>query len=202
MNCPVCATTTLAPIESAGDPLTLGCPSCRGRWMAFTDHLHWVESTIGGPIRAPDPAASSFAAPSSPEPPHGPRLCPSCGRLLTRFRISLDLPFTLDRCANCAGVWFDAPEWPIIRSAGLLPGLHHLFNDAHQHKLDTEERRRQHEARCRAIVGDEAFERAQEFKQWLDEHPQRSALLAFLDDQEEPRPGPAKPAPRTPTKRS
>ena len=192
MNCPVCPSQPLAASESRTDPNTHACPTCRGRWLTFNDHLAWLERTSTGPTRPPAiiPALPNAIA---PEPAQKARICPVCGRLLTRFRISLDLPFTLDRCGNCAGVWFDDAEWTVVKSAGLLPGLHHLFNDTHQHKLEAEERRRNHEARCRAIVGEEAFERARTFKLWLDNHPHKDALMAFLEDRPEYQPRPAKP---------
>ncbi len=181
MNCPVCPNQSLVPTDSPSDPLTHVCPSCRGRFLAFNDHLAWLERTSTGPVRPPE-VIPTLPASTPPEPARKARVCPHCSRILTRFRISLDLPFTLDRCATCAGVWFDAPEWQLVHDSKLLPGLHHLFNDTHQHKLATEERRRLHDARCRTIVGDESFDRIRAFKQWVDAHPHKDVLMAFLED--------------------
>jgi Zn-finger nucleic acid-binding protein len=145
--------------------------------------MRWVDSgeaekSVAGMTPATEPL-TGFA-----EPAHRPRLCPRCGRFLTRHKISLDLPFTLDRCGVCAGVWFDAGEWAAVESRGLLPRLNHLFNDAHQHRMTMEQRRRDYESRCRAIVGEEAYERAIEIKRWLAGHPHAGTIRAFLDERE------------------
>jgi Zn-finger nucleic acid-binding protein len=183
MSCPVCPKSELQPLKLPSGLTVRLCKSCDGRWLPFDEHMRWVSS---GEAEKSIANLTPATAPIDPniEPPHKPRLCPRCGRFLIRHRISLDLPFTLDRCGVCAGVWFDSGEWAAVESRALLPRLNHLFNDAHQHRMAMEQRRRDYESRCRSIVGEDAYHRAIEIKKWLATHPHAATIRAYLDERE------------------
>jgi Zn-finger nucleic acid-binding protein len=103
---------------------------------------------------------------------------------MPRLRVSLDLPFTLDRCGMCNGLWFERGELDALETAGMLPRLYHHLNDTSQHRLVAEARRRELERQCREAVGEESFERARAFREWLHAHPEKMRLWAFLSDGE------------------
>ena len=184
MRCPDCK-VTLAPRHLGSGLKVYSCGECEGGWLPFDEHLRWLESperqssSTQPETAAPLPAA---APPVEDPTPKRPRLCPRCSRIMRRLRVSLELPFTLDRCGVCNGLWFERGELESIESGGMLPRLYHHLNDTAQHRLLTESVRRELERQCREAVGEEAFERVRVFKEWLTAHPQKMRLWAYLDD--------------------
>src|SRR5690242_14176994 len=106
MQCPACKGGELVGERTAYGLEVQRCSACDGRFLPFEEHLRWVES--GEAARAPAADFPVGAPQPMTEPGRKARLCPKCGRLMTRHRVALDLPFMLDRCGTCLGVWFDA----------------------------------------------------------------------------------------------
>ena len=129
MNCPICKTATLQamslPTGSAGEGLSAReCSVCHGHWVEGELYLTWVQAHRNS-------AAGDLASPASDMPllqtsdSTKAKLCPNCGRLLTRAKVGRGLSFHLDRCGTCAGFWFDAGEWDALLA-------HHLHTEAHR----------------------------------------------------------------------
>lgn len=186
MNCPVCAPRQSLVLASG--PRTLParvCPGCGGRWVRNADYLAWMKS--GAP--ADDPG---------PRPERGPdaepalRRCPDCQYVLARFRVGEGIAFAIDHCRNCAGTWLDASEWDALRERGLHDDLLHVFTDEWQQSVRDGERRARLDAEFRARVGEADYARLLQAREWLDAHPRRPELLAFL--QARPRSAPHAPA--------
>jgi Zn-finger nucleic acid-binding protein len=176
MKCPTCKSPRLEPRDIEASLNSHSCPQCSGSFIVFEHYLQWQESS---------PSIAQGASPPLPQTEDpGPRLCPYCGRFMTRFRIALDLPFQLDRCGGCAGMWLESGEWAILRARGMLTRLNAIFADSYQLQLRQEEARRQQEDRYRTLLGEETFQRVQEFKRWSKPHAKRSVIMAFLEDKE------------------
>lgn len=179
MKCPACTSVRLDACEPEPGMKGHECSKCHGRFVAFESFFAW-QSRQGG-IDAQPHVAGSAAEVVGPDSDGG-KLCPGCGRFMTRMRVSLDLPFHIDRCGACAGMWFDPGEWEQLRARGLHLRLHALFAESWQNHLQQQQRRLQHEARYRALLGEEFYAKARDMKQWLDVHPQRGVVLAYLAD--------------------
>lgn len=178
MKCPTCKSTRLEPRELEPGLNSHSCPQCSGSFVVFEHYLDWQSTS---PTIA---AAETPPIPQTEDP--GPRLCPYCGRFMTRFRIALDLPFQLDRCGGCAGMWLESGEWAILRGRGVLTKLNTVFADSYQLQLRQEDARRQQEERYRTLLGDDALQRVQEFKRWGKAHPKWTVILAVLEDKAVP----------------
>lgn len=207
MNCPICKSSRLESTDLEPELKARRCPHCRGHWIPFADYLPWIER--GAPVSSEpiadtesaelfsESAASHIAvttaAPSSGAAGATPRvkLCPECGRFLRRYHLGMGIEFEVERCGGCAGVWCDRGKWPKLRSAGAHSRLHLLFSDSWQAKLKEEQIRKRQEDRVRSILGDTDFERAREFKTWVDSHMQRATLRAFLAEDFDDKPPPS-----------
>lgn len=217
-TCPSCKSGRLHPVDLEPGLKARQCPHCRGHWVPFAEYLPWVEAgartaeTADGPGETPDDGAALFGAlPGEASAPAHPvngttatspvipssaagakarvKLCPECGRFLRRYHLGMGIEFEIDRCGGCAGMWCDAGKWPRLRAAGVHGRLHLLVSDAWQAKLKEEQLRKRQEDRVRAILGDADFQRAVEFKAWVDGHPHRATLRALLaEDFDEKRP--------------
>lgn len=176
MNCPADQT----PLRSAPldhDLRAFECGGCVGHWIRFGDYLAWRERQPGDMPEVPPEAAGEV-----PEARESVRRCADCGHLLARYTVGHGVPFAIDRCGSCNGVWLDGAEWEALRARGLHDNLHQMFGPGWQFAVRTEERRQRTEAQfARQLGGD--YERARDFGEWLAEHPRRSELLAYLQAQ-------------------
>jgi Zn-finger nucleic acid-binding protein len=178
MNCPVCTPLqVLAPATVEGSLPVHGCASCGGRWVRNADYLAWMQSADAA---KPVDAAAAVRADRAPDDVPRMRRCPDCRYVLARLRVGSGIDFSIDHCRNCAGTWFDASEWDVLRERGLHDDLLHVFTDEWQQSVRDEERRARLDAEFRARVGDADYARLLEVKAWLDAHPRRPELLAFL----------------------
>ena len=177
MICPVCQPRQALRVTSLLDNLTARvCPNCGGHWLRSADYRAWRKHlptnlpTRGAPIEAE--AAE----------PRGLKRCPEDQRVLARMRIGHGVPFTFDFCRGCEGMWFDAGEWSALVERNLHDDLLQMVFDDWQRDVARAERRDSTEDNFRRQLGDE-YDRVRPFKQWLDAHPRRSELLAYLTSQ-------------------
>jgi Zn-finger nucleic acid-binding protein len=180
MQCPVCKTVSLVEHELESQLPGLKCPACEGQWLKSFNYWRWVKQQ--GENRAenaPDEGLPLTVVETGRAP-----ICPECGHILLRYKVGHDLTFTLDRCSHCGGVWFDKNEWAILKSRNLHDDLHFIFSPSWQAEVTRLERRVTHEQILRERLGEPDFAEAQRIKQWLDAHPQKHALLAYLANPE------------------
>jgi Zn-finger nucleic acid-binding protein len=179
MNCPVCTPVpVLAPVTVEGSLAAHSCANCGGRWVRNADYLAWMQSADAK--KSGTEAAATTRPARVPDNEPRMRRCPDCRYVLARLRVGQGIDFSIDHCRNCAGTWFDASEWDVLRERGLHDDLLHVFTDEWQQSIRDEERRARLDAEFRARVGDEDYARLLEVKGWLDVHPRRPELLAFL----------------------
>jgi Zn-finger nucleic acid-binding protein len=183
IHCPVCTPPqVLAAATVAGSLAVHGCGRCGGRWVRNADYLAWMLAAAALPrslARAEPPAAVTRPAGAADTEPRL-RYCPDCRHVLARFHVGQGVDFLVDHCRNCAGTWLDATEWEVLRERGLHDDLLHVFTDEWQQSVRDEARRARLDAEFRARVGEDDYARLLEVKGWLDAHPRRPELLAFL----------------------
>ncbi|MBI5209182.1 MAG: zf-TFIIB domain-containing protein [Elusimicrobia bacterium] len=180
MKCPVCKKDEFV-VEDMGDGLTsLHCEQCEGHWLPSFVYWKWRQRRG---FNAPETASEAGARAPKPEP-KGAKLCPECGRLLIKYRVSKDIPFTVDRCGNCAGVWLDCGEWAALKGRDLHDDLDYIFTSVWQAGLRKEISAGSVDAGLAKALGAADYARAKKVRDWLSEHPERSRLLAFLGRRE------------------
>jgi Zn-finger nucleic acid-binding protein len=176
MKCPVDGGTLLRVRLDAALP-AFQCGSCAGHWVRFGDYLGWREQQ---PADVPERPASGSRSEPEPREGGGVRRCPDCAALLTRYRIGHGVPFSLDQCGRCNGIWLDGHEWEALRERGLHDDLNRVFGPGWQHEVRTEEERNRTDAQFSRQLGEADFERTRDFAAWMTAHAQRSEILAYL----------------------
>jgi Zn-finger nucleic acid-binding protein len=177
LKCPICKTAVLVDDVLPGGPPSHRCTECRGQWVEADSYWKWLETNANSPPQGAQRNPHS-AAPESAKA----KLCPGCGRLLTRAKVGRGAEFWLDRCAHCGGIWFDADEWDALLALGLHDDVHFVFSDAWQAEISRIDRQRQHDRLLREKLGDADFEKIQQIKTWLDAHQHRVEMYAILLD--------------------
>ena len=105
--------------------------------------------------------------------------CGKCRNLMTKYRISADSRNRIDLCAKCEDVWLDDGEWELIET---LVGSHELANitsQPWQHKVTSDTVDKMASERLSKELGDD-YQRIFELREWLEEHPSRFEILAYL----------------------
>ncbi|MEK7723973.1 MAG: zf-TFIIB domain-containing protein, partial [Acidobacteriota bacterium] len=69
------------------------------------------------------------------------RLCPECRRILVKYKVGQNIPFLIDRCGQCAGIWLDKGEWEILKRRNLHDDLQKIFTDHWQEEVKKGETR-------------------------------------------------------------
>jgi Zn-finger nucleic acid-binding protein len=156
-----------------------GCGQCNGIWLSTNEYLAWLRTQANVsseelPVDTPLPISDTKLA----------ILCPDCGHILRRYKISPDLEFHLNRCGHCNGVWFDRDEWQTLKLHNLHHQVNMFFTDPWQQKLREEEMRRRFDKMYLDKFGAENYARIKDIRAWLAEHPQGSSLLAYLTDKD------------------
>jgi Zn-finger nucleic acid-binding protein len=176
-NCPNCGELSQLEPHLEGTP-PLSCSSCRrcgGIWITAAAYADWLE-------RLADSKPAVNANADDFELKEGPflRRCPDCSYVLGRYRVSAELPFTIERCHNCRGVWLDQHEWDLLKSHELHQRLHAIFDAEWQNEVRQQSQRQREEARRREVLGEADHARILETRNWLESHAQRDLLWSML----------------------
>jgi Zn-finger nucleic acid-binding protein len=174
MNCPICKDRTLQPVFPKEGLPAQRCPQCGGLWLSSQPYLDWVRR------QGPPLPEKSDDLESQPVEPKVPKLCPECGHLLFRYKVLPRVEFYLDHCGHCNGVWFERGEWETLESHNFHDKVNLFFTRAWQRKVQAEEQRQVQEMLYLEKLGAEDYARIKEVRVWLDAHPRRAMLLAFL----------------------
>jgi Zn-finger nucleic acid-binding protein len=181
MNCPICKNQSLTLAYPEPSLAAQQCLGCGGLWIMAADYRRWIENG-GQNAMTGDPGEPEQAVPDS----LAAKQCPRCGYLLLRYKVGAAVPFGLDRCGHCSGVWLDASEWAGLKARGLHGALHRIFTDSWQRGVRREEHRRALTHLYQERLGDADYAELRRIRAWLDKHEHRSFLLGYLNAPEPP----------------
>jgi Zn-finger nucleic acid-binding protein len=173
--CPTCLQPTLRPAEA--EPLlpSRRCATCGGQFIRGEHYYRWLDH----PDRSATTRSIAGVAGEVIDTPKA-KICPECGKLMRRYRVGPGLAFAIDRCSTCAGIWFDANEWEALRRQGLDDRVHFVFSDAWRTRLLRNELDAIARRRVEANIGSADFAELQRVASWIERHPHRDELSAYL----------------------
>jgi Zn-finger nucleic acid-binding protein len=108
------------------------------------------------------------------------KLCPNSGHIMTRYKVFPNTEFYLDRCRHCNGIWFDKQEWGVLVENNLHENINDFFTRPWQDKLHAAETKNNMENLYLQKFGGDDYQHIQQVRDWLENHPKRGMLLAFL----------------------
>ena len=178
LPCPSCASSILRATTLEPGLPAHACAECAGTWIDAEAYRGWLERR-----RAQPDVTEPAAAPLALADVQHARLCPSCGRVMLRYRVGHGVDFFLDTCGTCNGIWFDRDEWTALKARNLHDDLHLIFTEPWQAENHRAAARAHLDALYRKRFG-AAYDEAVRVRGWLEAHPERAAILAFLADPE------------------
>ncbi len=176
MKCPICITFDLIPSSLENHLASRHCDNCGGNWIQSFEYWKWREYNRENLPEKP-------AEPEAPNPSTGTLVlkhCPECRSILIRYKVGHGFSFSLDQCSNCGGVWFDKDEWEALKSRNLHDDVFTIFTAPWQAQVRKEESALHQEQIYRKKFGDEGYEEINRIREWIDAHPRRHEILAYL----------------------
>ncbi|HTX92666.1 MAG TPA: zf-TFIIB domain-containing protein [Anaerolineales bacterium] len=174
-KCPVCKNEFLNEITLEDGLPAHQCGRCSGIWISSNPYLAWLK-THGPDLPEKEQDGSNAAAWDVKEL----KLCPDCGRIMSRYKVLPNVQLYLDRCGNCNGIWFDKEEWNVLVARNLHDNVNSFFTKPWQAHIHEEETKAVMDKLYLEKFGPEDYARLKEIREWLKDHPHRSTLLAYL----------------------
>jgi len=176
MNCPICKNIELIKREIEPNLWALACGHCRGRWISQPDYEYWQKSQENLPV-----IPSRKIKMTIPEFELA-RLCPHCRRILVKYKVGQNVPFLIDRCGTCAGMWLEKGEWETLKRRNLHEDLQKIFTDHWQEEVKRGETRTRLVAMYEEKFGKEDYAKIVKFKDWMEAHEKEDEILAYIRD--------------------
>lgn len=178
MNCPVCKSETLETKEIEPNLFAEVCEKCEGKWISSKNYENWLAAHGDILPEIPADKESELTIPAF----QIARLCPVDKRILIKYKVGHDIPFSIDRCGNCAGVWLDKDEWEILKSRNLHDEMNKIFTDHWQEEVQKDEMRKRLGRIYSDKFGETDYTKIRDFKTWIDSHEKQGEILAYLKD--------------------
>jgi Zn-finger nucleic acid-binding protein len=181
-KCPICKNYILQPSTFENSLPVMSCNSCGGSWLRANEYALWLKSQNPGSFDEEKikEAGERFPVVES----NNAAVCPDCGRFLRKYRIGADINFHLDRCNNCNGVWLDKNEWESLKMADLHDEINQFFTKPWQQNVQDKKIAGKLDAIYQTKFGEDDYKKIKDIREWLQDHPNRNHLLAFLLDRD------------------
>jgi Zn-finger nucleic acid-binding protein len=160
--------------ELATDLTVRRCPECQTILLAMKDYQPWLERHFSD-----RPTVEPASLPGR-ETPSKARLCPSCQRIMERYRTGDANSFWLDYCPACGLAWLDAGEWEQLETSGLAPYLDIILTERWQKSIQSQKANAIRDSLLRERLGEASFPEIQRIRDWLGQQPNKRDILAYL----------------------
>jgi Zn-finger nucleic acid-binding protein len=108
-------------------------------------------------------------------------ICPMTGVIMQKFRIDAETEHKLNYSHVVGAVWLDKGEWSMLKEMGYAGSLNKVFT-LHWQKMIRENKTHAKFAKLyRTKFGHMDYERVRLFRHWLEHHPKKSELIAYLN---------------------
>jgi Zn-finger nucleic acid-binding protein len=174
MKCPVCKSSDLVTTDLESNLTSSRCADCGGNWIQGAAYWKWLEEHGNLPEKEDEDEKLSLV-----EPEHYID-CPECRFRMVKYLVGRGLAFSLDHCQGCKGIWLDRNEWETLKKRNLHDDLNAMLTSFWQATARKEARKKKLEQIYVGKLGADNYEELKRIRQWLDSHPNKQYLLAYL----------------------
>jgi len=182
VHCPVCKSVNLESSQFENSLPVLHCPSCGGSWLRANEYALWLKSQEPGTFDESKVKEASKQFPVTES--NKTAVCPDCGHFLRKYKVGATVGFHLDRCNHCNGIWLDKNEWESLKAADLHNEINQVLTKPWQQHIMDKATALKFDATYLQKFGESDYARIKEIREWLQDHPNRNTLIAFLLDQD------------------
>lgn len=167
------------PIHLEKELAAARCDKCGGHWISAKNYSAWLERQDGS---FPNDAYSDVSF--DIKDAKAAKICPDCGSILIKYKVGHGLDFYLDHCDGCGGVWLDQNEWKALKAMNIHGQMNRIFSTVWQSHIREETLRSKLEQVYTNRMGADGYRKIKEVREWIHQHPQKAALLAYLNDED------------------
>lgn len=175
MHCPLCENTVLKTTRLEKHLNVAQCPLCLGILLNLSDYLYYLSchealtADVLEEVSVPVESDNRKAL-----------LCPDCQGFLLKYTISSAGDIKIDYCGRCQSVWLDKGEWHYLKEIGMHAHLNKIFTMPWQRKIRLSNSEKSIEGSFKNKLGDKDYMRLKEINGWINDHPEKAMLLAYL----------------------
>lgn len=103
---------------------------------------------------------------------------------MVKYLVGRGLPFTIDHCHGCKGIWLDGNEWEALKKRNLHDDLNLMFTSFWQKEAQRQARKKKMEGIYVDRFGADDYTEIKRIRYWLETKTNREELLAFLIDKD------------------
>ncbi len=173
-KCPKCKTTELRHALLQGNLPGHSCHNCGGALLNLVTYRDWREFRAVKSNATPSIAAAAVAKDST-----GLAHCSKCKGVMTKYRISSEIPNRVDYCAHCEDLWMDRGELEALEAVIRAGYLTKIVTQPWQEHVRNESTKHLEEDRMKRLLGPD-YERLLEFSEWVKRSPNRDEIIAYL----------------------
>ena len=157
------------------------CDHCGGSYIMLDDYLKWLEHADQQTLAAAQTNDQKLAIElEQVTETKRALLCPIHGNIMLKYRISTDTDHRIDINPATNGIWLDKGEWALIKSQGLAGCLNKIFTAPWQRHIKEKNAANVLDANYLEQFGEQDYEKIKDIRKWLDNHPKRNLLVAYL----------------------
>jgi Zn-finger nucleic acid-binding protein len=176
MQCPKCKTPELRATRIEDDLPAAGCPTCHGTLVSLLYYRDWAERHAND---SPEIAVNTSAVGDTADTSTA-IMCPKCGRLMSKYKISGCVSNRLDVCSGCDEAWLDGGEWELLKVLELSRNMPKVFTEQWQRGIRRQVAEDNRRNALRKLIGNDGVMEVERFKIWLDSSDHRSEILVYL----------------------
>jgi len=170
MKCFSCKESELLPMKLEPGLPALGCNHCGGVYIDLLTYREWNEDqdTVENDVSSETLVETSDSDKAL--------ICQRCRKIMLKFKISGATDNYVDLCATCDDAWLDEGEWQLLNQLELEGKLTEIVTRPWQKHIRKERAASSLESRFKEALGDDDFDTAKQYAEWMKAHPNRREI--------------------------
>jgi Zn-finger nucleic acid-binding protein len=183
VDCPKCKHPDLEGGTLAGSMSVQWCPNCYGIWIPGREYEAWQKEQNQWYNKSEQPQATGTLGieftPSAYDSKAA--LCPEDGHYLSRAKVPFSrVPFYIERCMLCGGIWCDNGEWDILETLGFHTEIDKMFSPNWQAKARVQELASRERQVLTEKLGPDIAGYVLELAEVLADHPHADCAATYI----------------------
>jgi Zn-finger nucleic acid-binding protein len=175
LNCTSCRSGVLETTLLDGLFKARTCSNCGGHWILVEDFVDWKKQNLDHAFIQETDWSEDQSIDTT-----NALLCPVTGVIMRKIKITTNTNHRIDYSHTVGGIWLDKGEWELLKSEEIAGQLNSIVTKEWQNKLRTENTTHNFADFYEQKFGQEEYEKLKEIRAWLDTHPKRADLKAYL----------------------
>ena len=183
MECPKCKHPNLEGGTLAGSMSVEWCPNCYGIWIPGRKYEAWQKEQSEWYNKSEKPQATGTLGIEFTPCAYDSKaaLCPEDGHYLSRAKVPFSrVPFYIERCMLCGGIWCDNGEWDILETLGFHTEIDKMFSPNWQAKARVQELASRERQVLTEKLGPDIAGYVLELAEVLADHPHADCAATYI----------------------